>query len=478
MWQPRIEGRSMASALLTVCFLAVVGLRAEQPQTQPVSAPPHEPTPADPPGETEARPAILPHPETDRLWLSGQANWISQWHPAFHSPYQGPNSLSPEAQDATSRVLTLFTGLRLTGTTELLCDVQETGGHGIGEALGLAGFTNLDVVRNPTLSKAPYIARLMVHQIIPLSREKKVSDRTPFSLFRALPVRRLEVRFGKLSLADFFDLNTYGTDTNFQFMNWTVDNAGTYDYAADTRGFTFAALLEYHGPRWTVRFAEGLMPKVANGIHLDADFGRAHAENVEIELHGAVVRHREGILRLLTFVNHANMGGYREAIDNFLSGFTPKPQISAHPAETTIKYGFGMNFEQPLSDWIGLFGRWGWNEGRHESYAYTEVDGTLEIGAGANGQPWHRKFDRAGVVLVSNGISRVHQKYLALGGDGFLLGDGRLNYARENIVETYYTLHLWRGIYPSFGLQHLNHPGYNRDRGPLLVPTLRLHLEF
>jgi high affinity Mn2+ porin len=424
-------------------------------------------------------PTMLPHPETDRLWISGQANWISQWHPAFYSPYQGKNSLTPEAQDATSRVLTLFAGLRLTGTAELLCDVQETGGHGIGEALGLAGATNLDVVRNPTLSKAPYIARLMWHQIIPLDGGKAVAAaRTPYSLFSTLPVRRMEVRFGKFSMADFFDLNTYGSDTTFQFMNWTVDNNGAYDYAADTRGFTFGAMLEYHDRRWAVRFAEGLMPKVANGIQLDAELNRARGENVEFELHGTVLGKQEGIVRVLTFVNHANMGSYREATDNFRSGLTLVPEITAHPLQTTIKYGFGVNFEQPLNDWMGVFGRWGWNEGRHESYAYSEVDQTIQVGAGGNGKPWHRKFDRAGVVFVSNGISRDHQEYLALGGSGFLLGDGRLNYGRENIVESYYTLHLWRGIYPSFGVQHINNPGYNRDRGPVVVPSLRLHLEF
>jgi high affinity Mn2+ porin len=423
-------------------------------------------------------PAMFAHPETDRWWISGQANWISQWHPAFHSPYQGVNSLPPEAQDATSRVLTLFTGVRLTNKTELLCDVQESGGHGIGEALGLAGETNLDVVRNPTLSKAPYVARLMWHQIIPLSGETAVSARTPYSLFSTLPVRRLEVRFGKFSMADFFDTNTYGTDSTFQFMNWTVDNNGAYDYAADTRGFTFGAMLEYHDRRWALRFAEGLMPKVANGIHLDADVSRAHAENMEFELHGTVLRHQEGIVRFLSFVNHANMGSYREAVDNFLAKITPKPDITAHPLQTTIKYGFGMNFEQPLNSWMGVFGRWGWDEGRHESFAYAEVDQTVEIGVGGNGKPWHRKFDRAGFAFVSNGISRDHQEYLRLGGSGFLLGDGRLNYGRENIVETYYTLHVWRGIYPSFGVQHINNPGYNRDRGPVIVPTLRLHLEF
>jgi high affinity Mn2+ porin len=432
-------------------------------------------SPADKPTET---PTLFPHFASDRIWLSGQANIISQWHPGFHSPYQGPNSLTPEAQDASSRVLTLYTGVRLTDTTEFLCDVQETGGHGIGEALGLAGFTNLDVVRNPSLSKAPYIARLMWHQIIPLSHERVDSERTPYSGFSKLPQRRLEVRFGKFSLVDFFDLNTYGTDSNFQFMNWTVDNNGAYDYAADTRGYTFAAMMEYDDRRWAVRFAEALMPKVANGIHLDADLSRARSENLEVELHGSVLPHREGVLRLLTYVNHANMGTYRVAVDNFLDGLTPTPDITAHPLQTTVKYGFAANFEQPLKDWIGVFGRWGWNEGQHESYAYTEVDATEQVGLGANGKRWRRKFDRAGIVYDSNGISRDHQEYLGLGGLGFLLGDGKLSYAREDIVEAYYTLHVWRGIFTSLDTQYIDHPGYNRARGPVFAPALRLHVEF
>jgi hypothetical protein len=462
-------------AILGPSSFTAADLRAQD------SPPPQEParSSTDSAPAADPVPVMFPHPETDRWWISGQANFISQWHPAFHSPYQGPRSLPPQAQDATSRVLTLFTGLRLTKTEEVICDVQETGGHGIGEAVGLAGVTNLDIVRNPELSKAPYIARLMWHKIIPLGHPNIENSRSPLLLFSSLPERRLEIRFGKFSLVDFFDTNTYGgPDTGFQFMNWAVDNNGAYDYAADTRGFTIAAMLEYHDRRWAVRFAEALMPKVANGIHLDADVSRAHAENIEFELHGTVLRHQEGVVRFLSFVNHANMGNYREAVQNFLAGQTPIPDITAHRLQTTVKYGFGANFEQPLNTWMGIFGRWGWNEGRHESFAYTEVDQTVEIGVGGYGQRWHRKFDRAGFVFVSNGISRDHQEYLRLGGLGFLLGDGRLNYRRENIFETYYTLHVWRGIYPSLGLQHINHPGYNRDRGPVIVPTLRLHLEF
>src|SRR6202007_288341 len=167
--------------LTCLCLFPLRNLTAQQSdpslQTPQVSDDASAPPPDDP------SLIMFPHPEWDRLWLSGQANFISQWHPGFHSPYQGKNSLTPEAQDATSRVLTLYTGLRVTKTTEFLCDVQETGGHGLGEALGVAGFFNLDVVRNPTLSKAPYVARLMWHQIIPLGGAKIASDRTPLFLF-------------------------------------------------------------------------------------------------------------------------------------------------------------------------------------------------------------------------------------------------------------------------------------------------------
>jgi high affinity Mn2+ porin len=464
--------------VLFVCLAAPCFIRGQQAppeasQTSGASTPAEKSAPDD-------APAMFPHFESSRLWLSGQANIITQWHPGFHSPYRGLNSLSPGEQDASSRVLTLLAGLRVSDSTEFICDIQETGGHGIGEALGMAGFTNLDVVRNPTLSKAPYVARLLWHQIIPLGGARVDSERTPLSLFPKLPDRRLEIRFGKFSIVDFFDMNTYGTDSNFQFLNWSLDNNGAYDYAADTRGFTYAAMVEYDDRHWALRFAEALMPKVANGINLDADLGRAHAENVEFELHHSFLPKRQMGLRLLGYANHANMGDYRVAVADFLTHRIAEsaPDITAHPLQTTVKYGFGVNFEQPLNDWMGIFGRWGWNEGQHESYAYTEVDETEQIGAGAGGGRWGRKFDRAGIAFISNGISRSHQEYLRLGGLGFLLGDGNLNYAREDIVETYYTLHVWRGIFTSLDLQYIDHPGYNCDRGPVFASSLRLHVEF
>jgi high affinity Mn2+ porin len=430
--------------------------------------------------ETDANDTLtlFPHSDSARFWVSGQANVILQWHPAFPAKYSGPNSLHSQAENATSKVYTLFLGYELTPTTEVFLDLESAGGHGISEALGLAGFTNLDVVRNPTLGETPYLARIMLRQIIPLSTEHVKADRDEFHLATSVPARRIEFRIGKFGLADFFDLNKWGTDSHLQFLNWTVDTNGAYDYAANTRGYTDGAIIEYNDHWFTARFAEALMPKVANGLHLDADLARARAENLELEARGDRIAHRAGVVRLLAYLNHADMGNYREAINNYLDHETPAPDIISTRREGRHKYGFGLNFEQAITPQIGIFGRLGWSDGRNESFAYTEVDRTFQLGGFATGQSWRRKNDRAGAVLVANGIVAAHQEYLALGGLGFLLGDGGLTYGPEKIFEGFYTAHLWRGFFASFDLQHVNNPGYNKVRGPVLVPGLRLHLDF
>ncbi len=211
---------------------------------------------------------MFPHPGESRWWLSGQVNLISQAHGQFMSPYQGDNSLRPEPEHALSSLWTIYAGVKLPGHTEVLLDIESAGGRGLSDALGLAGFTNLDVVRNPTLGSAPYIARAMVHDDIPQPGDGRRHAEPP-SVGRACPPRRLEMRVGKLGMADFFDVNAVGSDSHLQFTNWTVDNNGAYDYAADTRGYTYAAIVEYDTPTWALRFGEALMPTVANGIDMD-----------------------------------------------------------------------------------------------------------------------------------------------------------------------------------------------------------------
>jgi high affinity Mn2+ porin len=421
---------------------------------------------------------LFPHSETSRYWISGQANIILQWHGSFPAKYTGTNSLRPEGENGTSKVYTLYLGYELTHTTEVFFDVESAGGHGLSDALGLAGITNLDVVRNTTLSQDPYIARLMLRQIIPLSDERVEAERDELHLATSLPARRIEFRIGKFDMVDFFDLNTWGSDSHLQFLNWTVDDEGSYDYAANTRGYTDGVILEYDDHWWTARFAEALMPKVANGINLDADIARARAENLELEARGKLIAHRDGTVRLLSYLNHANMGNYREAIDDFLDGETSTPDIISTRHQGRHKYGFGLNFEQEITPQVGVFGRLGWSDGRNESFAYTEDDRTLELGAFTKGDQWHRRNDRAGVVFVANGIVAAHQQYLALGGLGFLLGDGGLTYGPEKIFEAFYTAHLWRGFFASFDIQHVNNPGYNQVRGPVTVPAVRFHTDF
>jgi high affinity Mn2+ porin len=434
------------------------------------------PAPAD---QTPSDPVTLfPHSETSRFWVSGQANIILQWHPMFPSKYSGFNSLRTHGENATSKVYTLYLGYQLTQTTEVFLDVESAGGRGISNALGLAGETNLDVVRNPTVGATPYLARLMLRQIIPFSDERVEAERDELHLATSLPVRRIEFRIGKFGMADFVDLNSWGSDSHLQFLNWTVDNNGAYDYAANTRGYTDGALLEYDDHWFSARFVEALMPKVANGVHLDADIARARSENLELEARGTALAHRAGTVRLLGYLNHADMGNYRQAIAGFLDRDTAVPDIIATRRQGRHKYGFGLNFEQSITSEIGVFGRLGWSDGRNESFAYTEDDRALELGVFTKGGLWHRPNDRAGATFDMNGIAAIHQRYLALGGLGFLLGDGALDYGHEKIFEGFYTAHLWRGFFASFDLQHINNPGYNKARGPVTVPALRFHVDF
>jgi len=481
-------GRGIGICVLLAVLAAALPLRAQQTVPPPSTEQQQPSTPTtNAPGATgennstqseiSTPPTMFPHPDKTWWFIAGQANFISQVNPPFPAKYSGPHSFKNDYEKATSRVLTLFAGAELNRGTEILVDVEETGGGGLSTALGLAGFVNLDVVRNPTIGQAPYLARAMFHHVFALSKEKVESERTPFNLFTELPARRLEIRFGKFSTADFFDVNSAGSDSHSQFMNWTVDNNGAYDYAADTRGYTVGAMADYEDLSWGVRFAELLMPTVANGPNLQWNLRKARSENVEFEWRKNFLPERAGVIRILGYSNQANMGIYRVQNELYLDGVTPTPEITAHPEQVTTKYGFGFNFQQMLTKDVMAFGRVGWNNGRTESYCYTEVDQTVQVGVAVDGTQWKRQNDKAGAVFVSNAIKSDHQFYLAHGGLGFLLGDGALSYGRETIFEGYYNLHIWRGIFAGVDLQHVNNPGYNRDRGPFFVPGLRLHMD-
>src|SRR6202161_3458004 len=273
----RVHAPASAFAFIFIgVFIPVAICPASSAQSQPVavSAQPDQATPdannpPNPASDAAADPeTMFPHFKSTRFLLTGQTNFIFQTHPPFHADYSGPNSLRPDYEKATSRVLTLYTGVRLNNSTEILVDIEEAGGAALSLGLGLAGNTDLDIVRNPLLSKAPYLGRGMIHKVLALSKDKVENQRSYLSLFDELPRRRLELRLGKFSLPDFFDINSVASDTKFQFINWTTDNNGAWDYAADTRGYTIGATADFEDRNWGLRFAEGLMPTVANGINL------------------------------------------------------------------------------------------------------------------------------------------------------------------------------------------------------------------
>jgi high affinity Mn2+ porin len=443
---------------------------------------PEAPTSAD-----ESAPTMFPHSETSRFYIAGQANIILQADGPFHSPYEGTNSFIGRGEYKTSLLGTLYLAAQVRRDpkteTDAVFNLESAGGRGLSEALGLAGFTNLDVVRNPNLGPVPYVARAQLHQTIGFTDKLIESPRTPFSLATEVPERRLEFYVGKMSLPDYFDINSIGSDSHLQFMNWTVDNNGAWDYAADTRGYTYAAVAEYDDKIWSARYAVALMPTVANGIDLVWNLRQASGQNMEFELRKSLLGNllppdRKGVVRVLSYVNHAHMGLYRDANKAFLAGEGTRPIIQNVEKYGEVKYGFGLNFEQELTANMRVFGRFGWNEGQHESFAYTEDDQTFEFGGDYSGRAWSRPNDKLGVTFVTNAIKKDHQDYLKLGGLGFLLGDGKLNYAREDILESYYNLHAWRGLYYALDLQYINHPGYNQDRGPVLVESIRMHVDF
>jgi hypothetical protein len=485
-------------ALLLVCVPICKPLSAQQALLDVKAAEPKNSTLVIPPRVEEPAPTTLfNHFKDERLWVSGQFNVIFQSNLPFHAAYSGTNSFLNRGAYKTSLLGTLYLGCELPQVgrlrSEALYSEEYAGGRGLSEALGVAGFTDLDVVRNPNLGNVPYMARYSFHETLALSNEEVDQERGPFALAGKVPVRRIEARIGKFSLPDFFDLNSISSDSHLQFMNWSDDNNGAWDYAADTRGYTTGGMIEYDDRNWSFRYAIAAMPIIANGISLDWAFSRAHGQNFEYELRKSLIAKREGTVRALFYANNAHMGNYREAVQQFLNGSDTRsygvtvPTITLHEKYGALKYGFGLNAEQEVTSDLRLSGRFGWNEGQHESFAYTEIDQTFEFAGDYRGTSWHRPLDKVGVAGISNAIKRDHQNYLRDGGLGFILGDGGLvyspgdswlHYGRENIVETYYNLHAWRGLYYALDIQHIDNPGYNRDRGPIWVGSVRMHLDF
>lgn len=416
----------------------------------------------------EEKPAL-----PDWFNVFGQATIITQGHGPFHAAYTGPNSLSPFAEVDTSETATLFLGMRVLPGTDVYFDPEIAGGIGFSNVTGVAGFTNGEIPRVSLPQPTPYIARLYARHTFGLGGEQETVESAANELGGKKDISRLTVTYGKFSAEDWFDENRYSHDPRTQFENWSIMYNGAWDYPADVRGYTWGGVVELNQERYAIRYGIFAEPKIANGPVLDQNFEQAYGQAWELEL-----RHklgdRPGATRWMFYTNKADMGNYAEAL-----ALSPvDPDVTQTRTYASRKYGFCMNFEQELSDDLGVFGRLGWNNGQTESWAFTAIDQTIALGLSLKGNRWRRPDDTVGLAMVANGISSVHREYLAAGGLDFIIGDGALNYAPECILESYYNWQLTKKVAISPDFQFIDNPAYNRDRGPVTVWGLRVHAEF
>jgi hypothetical protein len=411
--------------------------------------------------------------EPNPLFLGAQITVIGQRLQPFHSPYSGTNSLIATGDTQASESFGLYLGQRIGRRLQLYLDFEMVRGAGVGRVVGLGGPTNGDVIRQGSadLGMDPYVARVFFRYAIPLGTGSDTLQRAQDQVPVVVPQHRLEVIGGKLALSDLFDLNRYANSTRTQFMDWGFFQNTAWDFAADTRGYTNGIAIAWVNPRWTLRAGSFQMPTKANGNEFDSDIAHARGDNLELTI---ATGSTTPVVRLLAYLNHARMGRYQAAIDSARATGRP-PDIVADDAPGRSKYGFGLNVEQPIADAgeTGAFLRLGWNDGHTESFAFAEVDRHLSTGVQLSGVHWRRNEDRVGVALLAHGLSSLHSEYLSLGGLGFLLGDGRLHYGPEEMLELYYRTQLGRFVQLGANVQGIEHPGYNRDRGPAVVWSLR-----
>lgn len=411
-------------------------------------------------------------PQGPAWTLHGQLTTITQWHYAFSALYSGRNSFNDAQETEASLTSTAFIGARLWPGGEVYLDPELSAGSGLSGTLGIAGFPNGEIYRVAESAPRISVARFYLRQIVGLSGEVESIPEGVNQIAERVRVDRLTFAAGKFSLTDFFDDNTYSHDARTQFLNWSVMSMGAWDYAADTRGYTWGVFGEYRAGDWSLRAAAVLVPKEANQLELDTRIGDANSVNIEVERRYTLAG-QAGTSRFVFYRNLARMGNYDEATSDtaFHTDITLTRQYSR------TKFGVGLNLEQQLSESGGVFARLSWNDGRNETWAFTEIDRSFCIGIGWKGTGWNRPDDAFGTALAINGISDDHRRYLSAGGYGFIIGDGRLNYGGEMIVESYYSARILRGIAISADYQFVANPAYNRDRGPVHIFAVRLHSE-
>lgn len=423
-------------------------------------------------------------PEQDRWWLVGaQVTAAGLYLPPVHSPYASPGtSLGPGPTAGWSLVGSLLAGARLWDGAIIVAMPEYANGRGLPGVSGAAGYPDGNIIRVAKAGTAPYLARLFFHQDFALgpAGEREPEDGEPEAAFaptgplalrRRRPASRVEVTLGKLAVTDLFDAATASSDPRHRFMNWSLMTNGAFDYAADTRGYTVAAVVALEQPRFALRAGLALMPTTANGPALDRDLSHSNSVMVEGEVRYRVSGN-PGAVKLLCYRNQAHMGSYDEALAAAPPG--QPPDIGAVERTGAAKHGLGLLVDQTIGA-AAAFLRLGWNDGRTETFAFTEIDRAVSAGAELPGALWGRATDHAGLGLAVSWLSGAHARYLQAGGKGFQLGDGALSHAPEVVAEAWYGVRVGPELELTADAQLLVDPGMNSDRGPAAVLGVRLH---
>jgi high affinity Mn2+ porin len=409
---------------------------------------------------------------SDRWEIHGQTTYIQQGYPAFRSPYQGENSFTPNAQTRNTWSTSAFLGVRAWQGGEIYYNPELLQGFGLHDTTGAAGYPNGEAQKSSFAYQHYNTSRLFLRQTFGFGGEQEKLAGGPNQLSGMADISRLTVQVGKFAVTDVFDGNSYAKDTRKDFMNWSIWAPGAFDYSADKVGLTYGATAELNQKNWALRLGYFLMPAESNANNFDTRVFDRGSYVAELETRYSLFG-RPGKLRTIVWLNSVFAGSYRETLDN--------PALNLDIAQTRrgrIKYGYAFNVEQSVTDDVGLFARWSWNDGKNEIMAFTDIDDSLSFGASIKGTAWGRAKDVVGLGFVTNGLSRDHRDFLAAGGLGILIGDGRLNYQRENVLEAFYAYALNDSLTLTFDYQFMMNPAYNADRGPISIFSGRVHAEF
>jgi high affinity Mn2+ porin len=416
-----------------------------------------------------------PDGEPEQMQLRWQATWVTQHKPSFSAAYSGPNSLSTMAERSYSFTTTAMAGMRLWNNAEVYLNPEVASGVPLSSLTGFGGFPNGELARTSGPQPHLYVARAFLRQTWGFGGGTQWVDSDQNQLAGSVDNRRLVLTAGIFPLLDVFDDNAYSHDARTQFMNWALLTHGSYDYAADARGYSRGAALEWFDQGWAARVGRFAMPASSNGLPLNYNFGRSYGDQAELEHQYRLIDSQPGKVRFLVWRNRAVMGSFSDALAwGAANGVAPDvSQIRRDQA----KYGWGINLEQPLGRLGGAFVRINKSDDQRETYSYTEIGGSISGGMVFLGANWGRALDTVGVAFARNTLSAAHQAYLAAGGLGFFLGDGHLDYRPESIFESYYSVGIGGHAWVSVDWQYVTSPGYNAVRGPVNIFGLRLHME-